>query len=216
MQPYQEASESVREHGELPIRAAKKLGSAALSGLGFAGGQQIIGRVLPLLSKFIPPDLATKGLSKVDPRFGQFIDKVMKSGKSFDEIREFLGDKFGGDEQPPPPPQQQRNIVEQYSPELHQFLLGEIEKGRSPIQAGALAELESTGKKGFKKIIDKITKQHKAPWSAILETVYGKGDQKQNTSNTQQPQDQEQIDPQLAKLFEQGNELIKQYRGRSG
>jgi hypothetical protein len=183
MQPYQEATEEIRRQGELPLNIAKNLGSVAGAAATAYLGGGAINRVLPFLSKYIPEDLAIKGLSKLDPRYGSFIKKALGAGKSFEEVKEFIGSKIeeGQEEKKP---KENRNVIQQYSPELHQFLDQEIKKGRAPIEAGAIAQHD----KRFKDIISKLSKEHKTPWSNILEAVYGA--QGQAKQSAQQPQQQ--------------------------
>ncbi len=94
------------------------------------------------------------------------------------------------------PAKEKRNIVEQYSPDLHQFIQEQIQKGVSPIQAGAIAQAGIKGK-NFESAIKKLVKDHKTDWSSILQTVYGSGtenvrNQPQNGTSPQQTQQQTQ------------------------
>lgn len=86
-------------------------------------------------------------------------------------------------EQEPSQSQQQGNIIAQYSPELHNFLEGEISKGRHPVQAGALAYLDSK----FKGVISKIQKDTGLKWEDILQQTY-LGNQRQQQQPTEQSQ----------------------------
>lgn len=184
MQPYQEATEEIRRQGELPLKAAKTLGSIGASAATAYLGGGVINRVLPFLSKYIPEDLAIKGLNKIDPRYGKFINKALSAGKSFEEVKEFIGEKIQGKQESTEKTPEQRSIIEQYSPELFQFLKGEIDKGRAPLEAGALAQSQGS----FKNIIKKMSEDHKAPFSSILESVFGGAQQPKQ--QMQQPQDQ--------------------------
>jgi hypothetical protein len=167
MQPYHEATKEIRRQGELPLKAAKTIGNVgATAATAYLGGG-VINRVLPFLSQYIPQDLVKKGLSKIDPRYGKFIDKALAGGQSIDEIKDFIGEKIK--ESPEGKPKEERNIIQQYSPELHEFIDQEVKKGRKPVEAGAIAQQD----KRFSKIIDKLSKDHKTPWSNILESIYG-------------------------------------------
>ncbi len=176
MQPYQRASEETRRQGEAPLRLAK----TGLSIAGSVAGGAAIGRVMPFLNELIPQSLAIKGLSKVDPRFGKFINTVLDNGGSFDEAKEFIREKAESSKPKP----DQRSIIEQYSAELNQFLTDQIQSGRSPLEAGALAQ--TLGK--FKKEIDKMTKDHKTPFSSIIESIFGTGQTVHPTQQQAQPQ----------------------------
>lgn len=86
-----------------------------------------------------------------------------------------MGKFFEGMEAPnqqqgqPATNQAQENIIEQVSPELHDFIKYQILQGRSPIEAGAIAQND----KRFTPIISKLQKLAKANWSDILQTIYG-------------------------------------------
>lgn len=170
MQPYQKASQALRKSGESPINIAKNAGltlaGGAVGKLGLAAGASLLPRIKSLINEFVPDNIMEKGLEKIDPRFGKFINGAKKAGFDSNEIRNFVGEKTNKTET-----QNQKNIIEMESPELHQFIDQEIKKGRDVIQAGALAQ----NNKKFTKIISKLTKDHKTPWSSILQSVYGMG-----------------------------------------
>ena len=146
-------------------KSALGLGAGAL-----AGASGLASKVLPFLSEYIPTDLAMKGINKIAPKLGEFLKSGLSQGLSVESGLDYLKEQFKRPEQEPA--KEEGNIIKQYSPELSQFIEGEIKKGRSPLEAGAMAQL----KPEFKKHIEKLSKDHKSPWSAILETVYGKGD----------------------------------------
>ena len=97
MQPYQLASQAIREHAEILPETVKKtaLLAANAGGTAFAykAGASLLKKALPLLSSFIPEDLAIKGLNKLDSRFGKFIQKSFSEGKTFDDVKEFIENK---------------------------------------------------------------------------------------------------------------------------
>jgi len=161
MQPYQEASREIQRQQRIPGNIAR--GVASVVGTGAAAS--LFGRVMPFLSSYIPQDLAIKGLNKVNPTIGNFVQTALGQGYAFDEVKGFLRDKFEKKETS----KDDRNIIQQYSPELHSFIDQEVRKGRKPIEAGALAQND----KRFKDIINKLIKDHKTPWSSILESIYG-------------------------------------------
>jgi hypothetical protein len=205
MQPYQRATEEIIRQGEAPLSLAKtagQIGSAVLTGY---TGSSIAGRVLPMLSKYIPQELAIKGLNKIDPRFGKFVNKAMSGGQTFDSIRDFLEEKA----QEGLPAKQSGNIIEQESPELHKFLDQEIKKGRKPIEAAAIAQND----KKFSNIINKLMKSHKTPWSSIVESIFGSGDMalpQQEQKNPMQQQMQQQGDPQAKQNLAQAMQTLAQ------
>lgn len=207
MQPYQKASEQILKQSSEPGELLKKAGKAALS-IGVSA--PIFGKVNALLNSFIPSNISAKGLSKVDSRFGKFINGVVNNGGSQDEALNFIKEKMNleSEEKSQGNAKQQQNIIEQYSPELNQFMNQEIQKGRSPIEAGALAQND----KRFSQVIKKLSKDHKANWSAILESIYGGGQmaqaqqpgQPQGGQQSQQPGQQQSgnVDQALMAAFD--------------
>lgn len=172
MNPYEKTAEEMRRQSEGPKRFAKAAGGigTAIAAPSFA---PMLARAAPFLSQYIPEDLAIKGLSKISPQFGKFIQDSLGDGYEFKEVKDFIGEQITDSQKEEP--KQNGNIIKQYSPELHQFLDEQIRKGRGVLEAGA----DAARNKGFKNIISMITKDHKSPWSAILKTVYGEGLTKQ-------------------------------------
>jgi hypothetical protein len=160
LQPYQKASMAQKNRGE----NALKLGAGALA------AQAALPRVLPLLSNYIPTDLAMKGLKKVAPGIGDFMENTLNVGFGADEVKEFVKGKMSAGM-----PKEGSNIIQQVSDQLYEFLQNHIKQGRNPLEAGALAQLDPK----FKNDISKLEKQHKTPWSAILQTVFGGQEQPQ-------------------------------------
>lgn len=180
MQPYQQASEEIRRQGELPLTAAKKAGSLALTGgSAFIGGKLgglAFEKVAPFLSKYIPQDLAIKGLNKIDPRFGKFFSKAMGAGKSFDEAKDFIASKMDDEtknevESEDQSTTENRNIIQKYSPELHELISQKVKGGMKPGTI-ALSLLKGKDQK-FKDVIGKIVKDYKTDWISLVESLYG-------------------------------------------
>jgi len=185
MQPYQLAGKEIQRQKDAPMRHLKR--GVAIGASVLAGGA-VLSRILPLLSPLIPESIAVKGLTKVEPRLGKFINGAVAAGHTVGQALRLIKEKLQPEESQEENPNENRNIIEQYSPELSQFLTSEIQQGRTPIQAGAIAQ--SQGK--FNAAISKMTKDHKVPWSAILETVFGGQGQVQPQQRVQEQQQQEQ------------------------
>lgn len=188
MQPYQEANEASKYQGEAPSRLAKK--GLALAST-FAAGAGTLARVMPLLSEFIPPGLAIKGLSKIDPRFGKFINTAMENGENFDQVKEFIKEKAESSNAK----SDQRSIIEQYSPEIYEFVKHSIQIGKSPLD---IAFSSDTGR--FKPIIKKMTEDHKTSWANIIKSEFGEGktvpsQQQEQAQSPAQMQPQQQSGP---------------------
>jgi hypothetical protein len=210
MQPYQESSEEIRRQQSAPANFLRKGTSAALA---LTGTTAIASRIAPFLSKYIPQDLAMKGLSKISPRIGNFLSNSLANGYSFDDVKNFIGNKI---EKKQEPIKDNRNIIEQYSPELNQFIKDQMQKGQSPLGAGAIAQ----NSKKFSDIIKKMMKDHKTPWSDIIQSIFGNGqtvqsNQMPSQEPEQQPQQQNQsgVDPELSQLLQQGNAILQRFRG---
>lgn len=173
MQPYQQATEEIQRQQEAPIKIAKNIGGLVL---GTAGGSAAINKIAPFLSKYIPENLAIQGLSKINPKMAGFISSSLAQGFSFEDIKDFLGNKIE-EENFNEASKQDRNIIQQYSPELHDFISEKVRSGISPVQAGAIAQQD----KRFSGIIKKMSKDHKTPWSNILESVFGQETSRRDT-----------------------------------
>jgi hypothetical protein len=177
--PFEENEQYMRQKDQVPIRLLKQ--GAAIGTAAF-GGSSLINRILPLLSEYVPEELAKKGIAKISPKLGNFVESATNLGHDFYEVRDFIRGKAAEqEEEGRQSKSDKRNIIEQYSPELHQYISDEIQKGRAPLEAGALASLQEI----FKEPIKKITKDHKAPFASIIETIYGPG-QSQSQAAPQQ------------------------------
>jgi len=190
MQPYQQASDEIQRQGEIPLNIGTGIASTAAS---TAFGGLALNRILPFLSKYIPQNLAIKGLNKIDPRFGAFISKAMSEGKTFDEVKEFIKEKASGNESQSQendqsePTKQNGNVIEQYDPELFTYLKESISKGIPLLQAGQKAMSHQR----FSNAINKMEKDHKTPWINILQSVFGgQGQEQPQEQQSQQPQQQ--------------------------
>lgn len=146
----------------------KAIGTGVSLATASAGGH-FASKVMPFLSKYIPAGLALKGINKVNPKLGAFLSKGQEMGLDLQEGLDFVKEKFQGQKETKKPAKESRNIIEQESPELHQFLEQEIAKGRPPLHAGAIAQND----KRFSEVIKRLSKKHKIDWSNILESIYG-------------------------------------------
>ena len=178
---------------ESDIRKSQGRTSAIRSGLETATSAGTYGlaskaamKILPFLSEYIPADLALKGINKVMPGVGTFLKNGMKQGLTLKSGLDFLKDELTKTE--PAKQNENTNIIQQVSPELHQFIDEQLKRGRSPLEAGAIAQND----KRFSDAISKLTKAHKSPWSSILQTVYGGQQPQQQNQGTQESAAQQQ------------------------
>jgi hypothetical protein len=182
------------------IKTAANLGLTA-TGVGAAT------KVLPFLSEHIPMDLAIKGINKVSPKLGDFLKRGMAAGLDAKEGLDFIKNKLS----PALPNEQDKklNIIQQYSPELFQFIQEEMRKGRTSLQAAGLAKLN--GK--YNSIIKKMEQDHKMPYSTIVESIFGQDPQSQGQPEMQQQQQQQQGGGQGQQALMSILQKIQQARG---
>ncbi len=196
MQPYQAASEEINRQAQAPLKTLKKAGSL------IAGGA-IAGRIIPFLSKHIPGELMRKGISKIEPRLGKFIEGALNNGYDLDDVRSFIGDKFSPKQEENPQEQSQENPVikqakdfETNYPDIVQALTSHINNGRSPQEAAAILKQSTPLSKKIKKI-EKDTGKNFVDF--IVEMMGGNQSsqmqqpqqmQAQGTPGTPQPQQQ--------------------------
>lgn len=192
MQPYQKATEAIKEHQRLPAKIAKF--GLPLAGAALAKGT--LKRILPFLSEHIDPEMSVKGVSKADPRLGNAMQHALDIGYPQDQINEHVRSSIEPEEIKQEPAKQNKNIIEQYSPELHQYILEKVQKGETPLAAATKATLDNTLGKKFKEVLEKISKQHKTPWHNIIESIYGSGQTAQPQQQATSPQPQPQAQPQ--------------------
>jgi hypothetical protein len=185
MRADEEANENAKERD---TRFRGNLKAGLLAGSAAA-------KVIPFLSSYIPADLAMKGISSISPKLGDFLRKGQSMGLEIKGGLDYLKEQLSGSENSEKKAQENRNIIEKYSPELHQFITEHLKNGRTLHQAGALAQLEGKHSNAIKK----IEKDHKLPWSAILESIYG------NQSPAQSSQPPAQATPAAAPSNVQNN-----------
>lgn len=182
LRPDEQATQSEigRAQGrDRALKGALKFGGTAA----LAAGTGMASRILPFLSEYIPVDLAVKGISKVSPKLGEFLKSGISKGLNAKEGLDFVKNQLNPASSEGKRAKDSRNIIEQYSPELHQFIDQSIRQGRDPIQAGALAFHD----KRFSKAIDKMVKDHKTDWLDIVKGTYGLQGQEQQPQAQQPP-----------------------------
>lgn len=173
MNPYERTASEMQRQSEGPKRFAKtaaNIGIAAAATAGATSFAPILARAAPFLSQYIPEDLAIKGLSKISPKFGAFIKSAMEGGYDFNQVKDFIGNQI--EESQTEQPKEQRNIIQQYAPKLHEFILSEIGKGNTPVQAAGLAKLASNKSK-FGHAIKQLEKDHKIDLHSLVDQIYG-------------------------------------------
>jgi hypothetical protein len=225
--------ERSRKRDEM-LKKGVKTGAALATGtIGASAG--LASKIGPFLNSYVPLDLAMKGINKVAPRIGEFLKKGQSLGLDVKEGLDFVKNSIESSESQGQKAKETRNVIEQYSPELHSFIANEVKKGRTPAQAAAALQVSKEHGK-YKEIIKKIEKDHKTDWLSILESIYGGAQQNQPQEEVlnskeftpeqvrqrelqrqgaqEQPQPAQGIDPQLAQLLGGMQAKLQQLRGR--
>jgi len=158
------------------LKAAAGLAAGGLGLTAASAGSKVASKILPFLNKYIPEDLAMKGINKISPQLGNFIKTGMKQGLSLSSGLEFLKENFMKQEEPKkeeakPKEKQEKfgGAIRRYSEELMDFIEDYIARGRKPHEAGLMALQQ----KKFEPIIKKMEKDYKAPFDKILESLFG-------------------------------------------
>jgi hypothetical protein len=169
-------------------------------GLSAAGAYTGLKRILPLLNKSVPSALAAKGLSKIDPRLGEFFKLLFANGYNIDQGMDYLRENVAGEkpkEEGGAPPQEAVNnmvqsvqgqnqtvqggqdpyqIIDQYSPTVSDFLRQKITGGQPPQSAAAIAKQpSSSGIDREVKSIEKTTGKNFVDWISELFGQQGGG-----------------------------------------
>lgn len=177
-QPYQEASQEFQRQSTAPTRNLK---TAANIGVGLATGSTLLNRAVPFFSKFIPQGMALKGLSKINPMLGKFISASENQGFEPQEVLDFVEEKvkegIGQQEA-----KDERNPIQKHNDQLHEFILNNIKRGVSPVEAATKAK--ERGSPNFKKSIADIEKEYKTDFISLVEQIFGQGTQKTNASDS--------------------------------
>jgi hypothetical protein len=122
LQPYQEAGQEINRQQAEPGRLLK--GSANIA-LGVASGGAILNKIIPFLSKYIPFGLALKGISKVEPRLGKFIQGSINQGHAAEEVMDFVREKIT------PSEEKRRDTLKKFNDKKIQPNLQEREMART-------------------------------------------------------------------------------------
>jgi len=168
MQPYQEATEETIKRGERPGVVATQAAKVGLGAAASYTGLPMAARVLPFLNKYIPAGLAVKGLSKVDPRLGNFVETALKNGGTIEEAKEFIKEKI--DQDPAIQDVKKDNPIFKFSKKLGKLIDDAIGTGHTIDEVEGMAR--SPGNK-FKKDIDQIEKSFGMTFKDLLRSIYG-------------------------------------------
>lgn len=189
MQPYQQASKEILRQSEEPGKALSAISKTAA---GLAGGGAILNRIMPFLNSHISPELAKKGISKIDPRLGKFIQGSLNQGNSMEEVTEFIKEKATG-EKSSKIKEDRKNLIEEHAPEVYEILKDKIGQGLKPLAVAFQLSQDAN----FKNKIEDLQKKTGSPFSQLVTSIFGGQEEQQGqSSKPQQMQEAQQIQGQ--------------------
>ena len=171
-QPYELASEEIKRQGQAPKELLKDVAYGAASlGTGAAAGGSVVKRIMPFLNKFIPQEMAIKGLSKISPQLGSFINHSLNQGHSQEDVFSFVKDKIAPEEAKSEPAKSNNqaspfDFLAKYSPKLAEFFRRQLQNGERPGIARLLAQQD------FPSEIAQIEKENKRPFKEIINELF--------------------------------------------
>lgn len=174
MIPYQETSEHLRKKDKETSDFVKKgVKTAANIGFSVATGT-LLSRAIPLLNKYVPVDLAIKGLSKLDKRFGKFFKGMQDMGSSAEDSINFVREKLQTNKEESlskfKEHQKKKGMKEELTDQFNQYYSPEaVENRLSQSQTALQPEAQQTqgqpqqqagqGQQALMSILQKIQKQ---------------------------------------------------------
>ncbi len=157
-------------------------GLEAISSFGGATlGAKAASKILPFINQYIPKDLALKGINKVMPSLGKFLQNGVSQGLSLQSGLDFLKDEFSKESTKKENPKEQ-NIISQHSQELYQALKDKIGQGIQPLAAAYQFANDSK----YKKDVTDIQKKTGKSFSDLVSAVFGGDANEQAAPQAQQ------------------------------
>lgn len=98
-QPYQQAGEEIKRQNRVAGDLVKGAATVALGGAKYVVATAIGGKILSFLNKYIPTDMAIKGISKVSKETGKFIKSSIAQGHPAEEVLDFVKEKISPKEE---------------------------------------------------------------------------------------------------------------------
>ena len=214
MQPYQEATQEIIRRKKAPLHLAATAAS-------LAGGSALASKIAPFLSPYIPGNIMRKGLSKINPKLGSFIETAVNHGYGLDEIKSFISNKFDNSheeaekENNHEKPMQLDSLQEfEFNyPDISQALARTMQNGQSPQAAAAILKQSSP----FAQAIKKLEKDKGKNFVDYIVEIFGNM-QNQTAQQLTQPQQsqsspQGQLDPQLLEIMNNIRQSIGKIKG---
>lgn len=189
--------------GDERIKSGLNLAASAATGI--VGGQMAL-KVLPFLSEYIPLEVAKKGIDKIAPKIGKFLDNGVAHGLSLQSGLDFLKGEFIPEEGKKMKEEKKKNEIGKVSQDLQDFIEQQVQSGKSPDYAAALAMF----KPEFLDITRQIEKQTGKPFTASIRELYeGRAVNQQGQGQEQPQQMGEQLGAQQAPQQSQINPRLQ-------
>ncbi len=194
LRPDEQVTESEIEKSKTrDSRTKSVLSTAANAATGIVGGSMAL-KVLPFLSEYIPLEIAKKGIDKIAPKIGKFLDHGISQGLSLQSGLDYLKSEFIPEEGKEKRKEKKANEIGQVSQDLQDFIEQQVQAGKSPDHAAATAMI----KPEFMEVTQQIEKQTGKPFPTSIRELYeGKAvNQGQSKAALQGQPDQMQGQPQ--------------------
>lgn len=196
LRPSESAALAEIERSKKNDQLLKKGANLAVSAGTAALGVGAASKILPFLNEYIPIDLAIKGISKVNPKIGEFLKKGQSMGLDIKQGLDFIKGQFEGEKEPHEKveePAKKGNPLQDFEtnyPDLAQGLMNTIQNGQSPEAAAGILKTSTALGKQVKKL-EKEIGMNFVDYVLQLFGPQGGGMQQQ-----QQPQQQQQMGAQ--------------------
>lgn len=157
-------------YGNAALGAAELAGGAAI-GASALGSGKYLSNIFPFLNRYVPQDLALKGISKVSPKVGEFLKAGMSSGLTLDSGLDFLRNSVGSSgEDESAVDAMKDNPIWRFSKKLASFVEDAFKTGHTLDEVFGMAT--SPGNK-FQKEIRHVEKSIGMPFRDLLRSIYG-------------------------------------------
>lgn len=172
------------------VKTAATIGAATVA-------PAIASRLAPFFSEFIPMDLAMKGISKISPKLGEFLQKGQSKGLDIKEGLDFLKNKIMPGQQDNESSKkaevEDENIITQYSPKLFSLIQKSMEGGRTIEEVEGIAR---SPEHKFDKTIKNMENSLGMTFYDIVRSVFGGPKRNEKKENNMATQGQQQAQPQ--------------------
>lgn len=189
MQPYQKAADSQIQQTAKPISYLSKAAS--------------------MLSYYIPANIAVKGINKLSPKLGEFVNFAKKKGIGDEDIVSFLREKHEKIQESQKK-SEKKTIFDELIGDIDILSLDEQKQNQLNFLKTASNQLEQKGKSKGDSAFKNIAKKIKEVLSGNIGMVQGEAMGMQNNPQMQQSQqNQSNADQQLMAMMEKFSQSLR-------